>query len=62
MCSGVKGIFTAHGDCLEELRLNNQLERLIDKRILERIVFLDKENRGNIKEVYVNGVNGDVDF
>ncbi len=52
MCSGVKGIFTAHGGSLEELLLNKQIAELLQKFIIERIIFLDKNNKGQIKEVY----------
>ena len=52
ICSGVKGIFTAHGNTLEELLLNNQLKDLLEKYIVEIIVFLDDKNRGSIRQVY----------
>lgn len=52
MCSGVKGIFTVHGNTLEELLLNKQIKELLEKCIIETIIFLDNKNRGEIKEVY----------
>ena len=52
MCSGVKGIFTVHGNTLEEILLNSNLKDLIEKNIIEVIIFLDEKNRGNIKKVY----------
>ena len=52
MCSGVKGIFTAHGDSFDEIRLNSQINELIEKYIVETIIFLDGENKGKIKEIY----------
>lgn len=52
MCSGVKGIFTAHGDTLEELLLNNQIKELLEKCLVEVIIFLDEKQKGNIKAVY----------
>lgn len=52
ICSGVKGIFTVHGSDFQEIILNKELKELIDKFIIERIVFLDKSHRGKIKEVY----------
>ena len=32
--------------------LNEQLAELLQKFIIERIIFLDKINKGNIKEIY----------
>ena len=52
ICSGVKGIFTAHGDSIEELNLNAEISDLLKKNIIERIVFLDKHKKGNISKVY----------
>lgn len=52
ICSGVKGIFTVHGNNLEEILLNNSLKELIEKHIIEIIIFLDDKVRGNIKKVY----------
>ena len=43
VCSGVKGIFTAHGDSLENLYLNPSLKNLLNLNIMERIVFLNKK-------------------
>ena len=42
VCSGIKGIFTAHGGSLKELQLNPAISKIIDKHIFERIIFLDK--------------------
>lgn len=52
MTSGVKGIFTAHGNSLDEIILNNEMKQLLDKNIIETIVFLDEKRRGEIKQVY----------
>lgn len=52
VCSGVKGIFTAHGNNLKELQLNPVIKQLLDLYIFERIVFLDSKKRGKIKEIY----------
>lgn len=49
---GVKGIFTAHGNCFEEIFLNDKMAELIEKFIIEKIIFLDDKNKGEIKEVY----------
>ena len=50
VCSGVKGIFTAHGEGIEELKLNNNLSKLYEEKIFKKIIFLEK--RGIIKKVY----------
>lgn len=51
-CSGVKGIFTAHGESLEEVLANSELEKLLKSEIIERIIFLDKKTKGKIIKVY----------
>lgn len=52
VCSGVKGIFTAHGDSIEELELNPALKQLLVLFMFERIIFLDNNTRGKIKGIY----------
>ena len=52
MCSGVKGIFTAHGDSFEEILLNEEIKSLLKKLIIETIIILDDKRRGEIKGVY----------
>ena len=53
ICSGVKGIFTAHGSNMEEISLNPSLKALLNLHIFERIIFLtDKKNKGEIEKVY----------
>jgi len=52
LCSGVKGVFTAHANELEDLLLNNTMQILIDKKILERIIILDRNKKGEIEKVY----------
>ena len=51
--SGVKGIFTAHGNSLEDIMLNNELKIMLDKHLIESIIFLDDKKRGEIKSVYI---------
>lgn len=51
VCSGIKGIFTAHGNNFEELKLNPSIKQLINMKLFERIIFLDETNRGKIKLV-----------
>ena len=45
ICSGIKGIFTAHGASLEEISINPNLKTLLNLHIFERIVFLNNKNR-----------------
>lgn len=52
ICSGVKGIFTAHGKGIEEINLNPEISELLKKNIIERILFLDSKKRGVISAVY----------
>ena len=49
VCSGVKGIFTAHGENIQDIIANPVLNRLYNDKIIERILFLDK-NRNVILE------------
>ena len=58
--SGVKGIFTAHGDNIETLKKNPILKELLKENLIEMIIILDKENRKNIK--YINNINKNIDF
>lgn len=51
-CSGVKGIFTAHGDCFEGIKANSELHDLITSYQIEKIIFLDKNIKGKIFEIY----------
>ena len=39
MCSGVKGIFTAHGGSIEEIKKNPELSKLFKKNVFERIIL-----------------------
>ena len=52
MCSGVKGIFTAHGDSLDEILLNEQIKQLLEKYIIQTIIILNDKKRGEIKRIY----------
>lgn len=47
--SGIKGIFTAHGDSIDEIEINPILKELIQTNLIERIIILDKNDRKNIK-------------
>ena len=50
VCCGVKGIFTAHGDSIQELMKNPTLRELVDKQIIERIIFLKKNREFYVEE------------
>ena len=50
ICSGVKGIFTAHAGNIDELKLNENLARLYEEKLFKKLIFLEK--RGIVKEVY----------
>ncbi len=51
--SGVTGIFTAHGNSLEDIMINEEIKKLLDKNLIETIIFLDDKKRGEVKSVYV---------
>ena len=54
VCSGVKGIFTAHGANVEDIKVNPYLNELIENNVFERIIFLsDKKEKGEIQKVYI---------
>ena len=61
ICSGIKGIFTAHGSSLEEILLNPALESIIKLHIFERIIFLSNKGvKGDIEKIYVlNKINSE---
>lgn len=53
ICSGVKGIFTAHGGSLDEISINPTLKALLKLHAFERIIFLsDKQRKAEIEKVY----------
>lgn len=49
--SGVKGIFTAHGDSINDIRLNENLNKLYEEKIFKMLIFL--ERMGKIRDVYI---------
>lgn len=53
MCSGVKGIFTAHGKDIDEINRNYELSKLLNKHVFERIILLNPEKRGEAKCIYL---------
>lgn len=50
ICSGVNGIFTAHGGNIEELKRNECLNKIYQQKIFDRIIFLEK--MGKVSKIY----------
>lgn len=61
VCSGIKGIFTAHGGSLEDISINPSIKDLLKSHVMERIIFLDsKKMKGEIEKVYaLNKMNSE---
>ena len=51
MCSGVKGVFTAHGNKYEDLKRNPIFNRMIELNLFEKIIILDDKKKGSVYEV-----------
>lgn len=49
--SGVKGIFTAHGDNIESIKQSPILKELLELKLIEKVIILDKNDRNKI-EIY----------
>lgn len=55
---GIKGIFTAHGECIEDLYLKPYLKKIIKLNVFDSIIFLDKIHKGKIKSIfYLNKID-----
>lgn len=54
VCSGVKGIFTAHASSIEELKENEKINNLLRNHLIQRVIVLDNKQKGKIKEIYKN--------
>ncbi len=52
ICSGVKGIFTAHAKNIEEVKRNIELNSLIEENIIQKIIALSTEEKGKVSEIY----------
>lgn len=60
VCCGIKGIFTVHGKCMEDIKLNPEISTLINTNIFERLIFLDEKKKGEIDKVYsLNKINSE---
>ena len=51
-CSGVKGIFTAHGKDIEEIIKNPELNQLIKENIIEKVIQLNPKQKGTAEKIY----------
>ena len=52
-CSGIKGIFTAHGSTFKDILKNPILKELLETNIIEKIIILDTQGeKGKIKSIY----------
>ena len=53
VCSGIKGIFTAHGNDLEDVILNPVLNKILKAHVFQKIIFLSSTGkRGEISKIY----------
>ena len=52
VCSGVKGIFTAHGNSFLDIIINPIIKDLLSLNVIERIIFLDENRKGFTREIY----------
>ena len=52
LCSGIKGIFTAHGSNIENLKLNPIFSKMLNLKLFEKIIFLDTKEKGEILNIY----------
>ncbi len=53
LCSGVKGIFTAHGTSIEYLKANPIFNEMLRMKLFEKIIFLNQYKRGEIDSIYI---------
>lgn len=54
ICSGVRGVFTAHANSMNDLKKNIEIRKLLDDKLIQRVVVLDNINKGQVKEIYEN--------
>ena len=54
MCSGVKGIFTAHGNSIEDVMKNTELKELIQEKIFEKVIVIKARNDSNYEFETIN--------
>lgn len=51
LCSGVKGIFTAHGNSYQSLKQNPILREMIKQQLFEKIILIDEKEKGKINDI-----------
>lgn len=51
-CSGTKGIFTAHASTIKEIMQNENIKKMVDTKLIKRIIILDENKKGSIKEIF----------
>lgn len=51
VCSGVRCIFTAHGSTMDDLLRNRELNKLINMKLFNKIIFLDENTKGRAKQI-----------
>lgn len=56
MCCGVKGVFSAHGNSLEDVMKNPELKGLIQDKIFEKIIII-KSRYGPNYEIETMNIN-----
>lgn len=52
VCSGVRGIFTAHGGNLDEVMKNLDLNKLIRENLVEKVIQLSRIQKGKADKIY----------
>lgn len=52
MCSGTKALLTAHGNSLNDIKINPELQELMKYYVIEKIIILDSHEKEKIKGVY----------
>ena len=48
LCSGVKGIFTAHGSDIETLKKNPIFNKMFELNLFDKIIILDTKEKGKV--------------
>lgn len=51
LLSGAKGVFTAHGNSLSDIRVNENLNKLYEEKVFKNLIFLEK--MGKVKNAYI---------
>lgn len=54
MCCGVKGIFTAHANSIEDVMKNTELKELIQEKIFEKVIVIKARNDSNYEFETIN--------